>query len=96
MTVRMWATLPKDFERNALPSIEKALLADPDAEHVIIARVNRKRVTTDDDTHETIPTARIVHVEVATGELHDAALELLTDLFKARTNLDTLPFPDDE
>lgn len=96
MAVRMWASLPKDHLANGMPTIEKELLADADTEHVIIARINRKRVTTDDDTHETIPTARIIHVEVIGGDLQAAALELLRDVYKARTGEGTLPYPGDD
>jgi len=95
MSVRMWATLPADHTANGLGVIESALRADPDAEHVIIARIKRKRVTTDDDTGETTPTARIIHVEVVAGDMQSGALAMLAAMHTARTGEDTLPFGDE-
>lgn len=97
MAVRMWATLPKDYSANGLGAIEKALLDDPETEHVIVARINRKRVTTDDDTRETTPTARVVHIEVMTDpQASENALKLLGRAHKDRTGEDTLPYPDSD
>jgi hypothetical protein len=95
MSVRMWATLPKDHTANGLGVIEAALVDDPDAEHIVIARINRRRVTTDDDTGDTIPTARVVHIEVIRGELEADAREILGAAHRTRTGEETLPFGDE-
>lgn len=94
MSVKMWSVMPKDYETNGLTVIEKLLADSPDTEHVIIARVNRKRFTGDDDTHETTQLARVVHVEVVSDPSEQtAALELLLRAYKRRTGADQLPFP---
>jgi len=88
----MWATLPKDHEANGLTAIEKELVASPDGVHVVVALVNRKRLTVEDDASETTPTARIVHIEPLSGEHADAARGLLMAALKERTGAVTLPF----
>ena len=96
MSVRIWPTLPKDDARNGLVRVERQLIDDPDQTHVIVAVVNQRRVTSDADTGETIPTARVLHIEAITGADADSARQLLTSACKARTGSETLPFESDE
>ena len=92
--IRLWATLPKDNNANGLGALEKLLMEDPDGEQLIIARVNRRRATIDDDSHETTPTARIIHAELVTDADQRAhALNLLRSALHARTGEQELPFP---
>lgn len=94
MSVRMWTVMPKDHETNGLTVIEKLLADDPDAEHVVIARVNRKRFAGDDDTHEITQVARVVHIEVITDkQAEEHALKLLLRAHTERTGAQQLPFP---
>lgn len=95
MSVRMWATLPKDHEANGLTAIEKALIADPAETHIVVAILNRKRLKIEDDDNETIPTARIVHIEPLEGDDASTATVLLMRALKARTGAETLPFGDE-
>ena len=92
MSVRMWATLPKDHEANGLTAIEKALIADSAETHLVVAVLNRKRLKIEDDDNETIPTARIVHIEPLEGDAADAARLLLMEALKNRTGADQLPY----
>ena len=95
MAVRMWASLPKDNEANGLTAIEKHLVDDPDSSHVVVAIINRKRLSIEDDAGETIPTARIVHIEPLSGGAADEARQLLVAALKERTGAATLPFEDE-
>lgn len=90
MAVRLWPVLPKDYEDNGLGTIEKLMIDDPDEEFYIVARINRRRATIDDEKGETVPTARVLHIEPATGDLEDAARELLNTAMRNRTKAGTL------
>lgn len=96
MTVKMWPVLPKDVPANGLGVIEHALNDSPDTEHVIVAILNRRRATIDDDENTLIPTARIVSIEVLTGTDAKDAREMLAEARKARTGSAELPFEDAE
>jgi hypothetical protein len=91
MSVKLWPSLPKDADRNGLGSIEASLIQDPDDTHVVIAVINQRRVTTDADTGETTPTARVHHIEVITGPDAKAASELLEAACMRRTGAEQLP-----
>lgn len=92
MTVRMWPRLPKDDPANGLNAIETELNENPEQTHVIIAIINRRRATFDDDADELIPTARICAIEVLRGTAADNARELLLAARKNRTGNGELPF----
>jgi len=94
MSVRLWPVLPKDFDRNGLGAIEQQLTNDPEATFVVVAVINQRRVTTDADSGETTPAARVVHVEAITGADVDSARALLVAAHKARTGRDQLDYPD--
>ena len=94
MTVRMWPTLPKDAESNGLHVIEKLLIDEPGKRHVVIAIIDRKRVTpSKTTTTETIPTARVLHIEPITVELDEnQARRILVEAHTKRTGAQTLLF----
>ncbi|OOC04263.1 hypothetical protein B0293_23690 [Amycolatopsis azurea DSM 43854] len=63
--------LPKD-DKNGLGRISATLVEDSASTHLIVAVVNCATVTTNMDTGEVIPTARIVAVEAFPGSSADA------------------------
>jgi hypothetical protein len=94
MSLRLWPVLPKDNNTNGVAALEKLLMESPETEQVVIVRVNRRRATVDDDSHETTPIARIVHAElVPAGPRAEEVLEVMRDLLHERTGEQTLPFP---
>lgn len=68
MAMKLWSVLPRDDVDNGLSVIEKIMNDDPDKQHVIIARVDRKRATIEDDDHSFKQTVRMLQVEVITDE----------------------------
>jgi hypothetical protein len=94
MTVKMWPVLPKDDPANGLGAIETALNDNPDQTHIVVAILNRRRATIDDDANELTPTARICAIEVINGGNADQAREMLLAARKARTGSAELPFED--
>lgn len=77
MAVRLWPTLPKDHELNGLAALERPLLDDPAGPYYVVAEVNRRRATIDDDEDATTPTIRVLHGEALAGEHATAARQLL-------------------
>ncbi|ONF62271.1 hypothetical protein AVR91_0238570 [Amycolatopsis keratiniphila subsp. keratiniphila] len=63
--------LPKD-DKNGLGKISATLVEDSASTHLIVAVVDCATVTTNMDTGEVIPTARIVAVEAFPGSTADA------------------------
>lgn len=91
MAMKMWTVLPKDDEDNGLSCIEKIMNDHPEKQHVIIARVDRKRATVEDDDHSVKPTVRVVRVEVITDEDAIERAEAMLDARRqARTGQRTM------
>lgn len=70
LAVTLSGTLPKDAS-NGLGAIAQHLAANPDDVHVIVALVDCSKITTNTDTGEIIPTARIRAVEAFPGQTED-------------------------
>lgn len=70
MSVILSGKLPRS-DANGIAPIAAALVDDPTGHHVIIALVDCAKVTTDTDTGETLPTARIRAVEAFVGTTTD-------------------------
>ena len=81
MALKLWTVLPKDDADNGLSVIEKLMNDDPEREHIIIAKVNRKRGTIEDDDHSFKQTVRVCQVEVITD---DDAIERAQAMLEAR------------
>lgn len=64
---KLQGRLPKG-ERNGFDRVDAAMIADPHAVHCVVAYVDCARITTNTDTGEAEPTARIVRVEVVRPE----------------------------
>jgi hypothetical protein len=95
MAVKLLSKLPANDGANGLAAIyDKLVTGDRDTTHVVIAYINRKRVTTEDDDGQVIPTARIIHCEVLTGADAETGSSLLRKAHKLRTGAETLPFED--
>lgn len=84
MSVKLAAKLP-DGEANGLVRILRALTQAPGDSHVVVAVVDCSRITTDIDTGDVIPTARILEIEPLSERDADAALEMLRRAFVRRT-----------
>lgn len=77
MSVRLWPTLPKDHEQNGFVALERPLLDDPEGPYYVVAEINRRRATVDDDAGDTTPTIRVLHGEALLGDLSGEARDLL-------------------
>src|SRR3954470_23437421 len=71
MAVTLSGVLPKDVA-NGMGAIGRALADSPDQVHVIIALVDCSKITTNTDTGEVMPTARIRAIEACADKTTDA------------------------
>ncbi len=77
---------------NGLAAIARQLIDTPHDVHVVVALVDCKKVTTDHDTGEVEPTARIRRVEaIGAGDL-PVAQKMLRRALEHRTGQTVLPF----
>lgn len=92
MSVKITSKLPAD-ERNGLGALSAALVNNPDGTHVIVAIVDCHRITTDCDTGDIIPTARIRAIEGFLAGTADAKelRRLWRRQFERRTGQTELP-----
>lgn len=92
MSVNLSGSLPND-DRNGFGTVSAALVDDPEARHIIVAIVNCKKITTDVDTGDVVPTARICAIEAFRGETADAKelRRLWRRAFERRTGKVELP-----
>lgn len=88
---RLAASLPKG-ESNGLNAIARALVDVPEHVHVVIALVDCKKFTTDADTGDVEPTARIRRIEAVLAEDHKIAETMLRRALEKRTGKTVLPF----
>jgi len=86
----MWPVLPVDYAANGLGTIERAMVDEPDEEHYVVALVNRRRATIDDDSGETTPIMRVLRIEPCLDDFAGLARQLLNDTAMKRTNAGTL------
>ena len=86
---RLAANLPKG-EGDGLGAVARQLIDDPHAVHVVVALIDCKKVTTDNDTGKIEPTARIRRIEVIGEQDKDLAAKMLRRALERRTGV--LPF----
>lgn len=80
-----------DGDGNGLNSITRQLIDAPHQVHVVIGLVDCMRQTTDTDSGEVIPTARLRRVEVIDGIDKDAAQQMMRRALEERTGQTVLP-----
>ena len=83
-------TLPKG-DANGLGPIVRTLIDEPPRFHVVMAIIDCKKVTTDFDTGDVVPTARIRRIEVITPADLTVAQQLMRRSLEARTGRTVLP-----
>lgn len=83
-------SLPK-AEANGLVVIHRDLVQHPHRLHAAVVLLDCKRTTTDNDTGEVIPTARIRRIEVIDGEDMELVERLVRRALEKRTGQTTLP-----
>jgi hypothetical protein len=88
---KLASTLPGG-DANGLTAIARRLIEHPHDVHVVIALVDCKKVTTDNDNGESVPTARVRRVEVVHRDDKAAANRMLLRALEQRTGAVTLPF----
>ena len=92
MTVSVSGRLP-DGDGNGLSAIMSDLIRDPKKLHVCICILDGKKVTTDADSGETVPTARIRRIEVLLDEEDMKLAEnLMRRALDRRTGREALPY----
>lgn len=85
------STLPKG-DGNGLDAIATELIDNPSDIHVVVALVDCKKVTTDFDTGDVIPTARIRRIEAIEEADKDLAAKMMRRALERRTGKTVLPF----
>jgi hypothetical protein len=85
------SSLPKG-DGNGLTAIANDLVASPHDVHVVVALVDCKKTTVDNDTGEVVPTARIRRIEPITEADRDLAAKMLRRALEKRTGKTVLPF----
>lgn len=79
-------------DANGLVAIARALIDTPHDVHVVVGLVDCKRTTTDNDSGEVVPTARIRRIEVIDGGDKDLAAKMMRRALEQRTGKTVLPF----
>ena len=79
-------------DANGLTAIARDLIDSPHEIHVVVALVDCKRITTDNDSGEVVPTARIRRVEVIGENDRDLAAKMMRRALEQRTGKTVLPF----
>ena len=83
--------LPKG-EGNGLDAIARGLIETPDQVHVVIALVDCKKITTNTDTGEVTPTARIRRIEAIGDADKPFVSKMMRRALEVRTGKTVLPF----
>lgn len=78
-------------DSNGLLVISRSLVDEPHRVHAVIALIDCKKITTDNDSGEVEPTARIRRIEVITGEDLKLAEQVIRRALEKRTGATTLP-----
>lgn len=79
-------------DANGLIALARELIDVPHDIHVVVALVDCKKVTTDNDTGEIVPTARIRRIEPIGDEDKPLASKMLRRALERRTGKTVLPF----
>lgn len=87
---KLSASLP-DGNTNGLGSIADALVETPHRLHIVIAVLDCKQTTTDNDSGEVIPTARIRRIEPIATDDREVAAQIMPRAMERRTRKAVLP-----
>lgn len=79
-------------DANGLVSLARNLIDSPHDVHVVVALVDCKKITTDNDTGEVVPTARIRRIEAISDDDKGLAGKMLRRALETRTGKTVLPF----
>ena len=79
-------------DANGLTSIARDLIDSPHDVHVVVALVDCKKITTDNDSGEVVPTARVRRIEVIGEADRDLAAKMMRRALEQRTGKTVLPF----
>ena len=88
--VSLAGALPKG-DANGLDPIVSALVEDPRGMHVVIAIVDCKKITTNADTAEVIPTIRVRRIEAVLNDDKPLAERLMRRALEQRSGRTMLP-----
>jgi hypothetical protein len=88
---KLAATLPGG-DANGLVAIARALIDNPHEIHVGVILVDCKKTTTDNDSGEVVPTARVRRVEVIGEQDKKLAQNMLRRALERRTGKTVLPY----
>jgi siroheme synthase (precorrin-2 oxidase/ferrochelatase) len=89
-TVKLVGALPSG-QNNGLPSLVDELVDNPTRMHVALVILDCKATTTETDTGEVVPTARIRRIEPIRREDRKAARRLMDRAMEERTGRTMLP-----
>lgn len=93
---RLSGRLPDDDDNNGLRVIRRALLEDPQQQHVVIAMVDCSKITEDTDSGVRSPTIRIQRIEPVTDANRQLVLQgWMREEYELRTGRAELPEPPD-
>jgi hypothetical protein len=96
MSANLAGKLPEG-DRNGLGAIASELVDNPEKVHVVIALVDCSKVTTNVDTGDVVPTARIRRIEAIKGGEDGRRMRmLLRREWERRTGKTVLPFEMEE
>lgn len=87
---KLAARLPEG-DANGLTAIQAALIDNPHQVHVVVALLDCKSITTDHDTGDIRPTARIRRIEPIRGD-KDMVAKIMRRAMEERTGRTVLPF----
>ncbi len=88
---RLASGLPKG-EADGLASLARRLIDTPEDIHVVVMLVDCKKISTDIDTGDIEPTARIRRIEAVLPEDHPQAQKMLRRSLEKRTGKTVLPY----
>jgi hypothetical protein len=88
---KLVGSLPKG-ESNGLDAIARQLIDSPHDVQVLVVLADCKKITTDLDTGDVEPTARIRRIEAIHGPDKELAAKMLRRAFEGRTGKAVLPF----
>ncbi|GAA4626688.1 hypothetical protein GCM10023196_035950 [Actinoallomurus vinaceus] len=87
---KLTSSLPKG-DANGLGPIVTDLVTNPHELHVVLAIVDCKKITTDSDTGEVVPTVRIRRIEALLNDDLTKARRLMERALEKRTGKTVLP-----